>query len=70
MTERMQRASQSFLKREIDAMIQLFEAARRGGDVRIIMRNPDLANVEKKFRRAQPKTEPTRKEREGKSQSG
>ena len=65
MTERMQRASQSFLKREIDAMIQLFEAARRGGDVRIIMRNPDLANVEAKFRRAKPKTEPTRKEREG-----
>ena len=54
--EPMRRAAQSFLAREITATVQLFDIARRGGDLGALLRSADLASVERKFRRMVPRT--------------
>lgn len=63
MAERMRRAGQTFRAQEIAAMVQLFDAARRGSDLRVLLRAPELQRVEAKFRRMVPRTEPSRAER-------
>ncbi len=46
-----ERAAQSFRREEIDAVNAMFRAARKGGDLALLLRNPNFQSVEAKFSR-------------------
>jgi hypothetical protein len=44
-------ASTSFTAREVDVMHELFRSLLKSGDVRVLLRNPELVKVARKFQR-------------------
>lgn len=56
-------AGNTFTKQEIDGVVQLLDKLHRGEDVRVLLRQPPIANLYAKFKRMQGKLDRIQRDR-------